>query len=369
MTSAYGFRIYVVQAFPNRKKDRDPLEVHSTSATRDRIVELLESLASDGTAWIVPKVPPKPGDPAKPTVSVTVGEPAVVRDDLVHLEVSEGELGAHRKATRQKKKAVSLEDASAEADHYVTFVFPEDEGERFFIVGQTYRRREPVARLLALMTKRSLELKSSAIAAQKAERAALKAAGEKLPKKEAFDRLLFDRRQAVDTRYLDSIIRDAKTVRVDFERHVPSDRRSGTRVQRSLRFYLDEEERKAGTTVGRRWTGRRRRGEVTSREAGVEEMSSALRDLDLMDEDEEQGYDEASIHLSGGAAGSTTIAVDTLREVFTYGVSDGRPPVVYYYDKVTPRLNDVAAEEKIELKKFDGTEVDQCLDDSTSDLS
>jgi hypothetical protein len=366
MATTYGFRIYVIQAFPNRKKDRDPLDLSASGDTRDRILELLESLAMDGTVFIQPQVPPAPGNPPKPTVSVTVGEPFVVRQDLIHLQVSEGQLDAHRKATSPGGPHVSLGGHSAEADHYVTLLFPTKEQDRMIMIAQTFRRRDPVARLISLMQKRSYEFRKQQELDQKEERARLRSEGETLPPKQTFYKLVFDRRQATDNAYLDRIIDSAKRVRAIFQAHVPADRNGGTRVEKTLGVELYQEaHRKAGKTISRRWTNRTRGGDVTTHAAGVDELAEALHDQGLLTEDEEAPYNSAALSLTGGEDGTATIAVDTLRDVFTYPVSDGQPSVVYYYDKVVPRLRSVAAEEGIEVDTIDSVEVEQCLDDST----
>lgn len=369
MASSYGFRVYAVQVFPNRIKDKDPLDLIKSGATRNRIVELLEELADGGTEYIEPAVPAQPGHPPKATTSITVGIPALVRDDVVHLEVSTGAFGAHRAAVAPGEADVPLSDRSAEVPHFVTFVFPKTSQDTMLVVGQVYGVSDPVARLLARMQQVSAQQKKAATLAQDEERAALKAAGEKVPTKKAFDRLLFDRRQAADPGYLDRIIAEAKKVRVLFERVVPNDRGPGTRVQRSMQVFLVEDrEREAGKRPALEWMRRQRAGDEPTAQEGVDELAEALRDEDLIEDSEEEPYNQAAINLTG-TEGRTNITTSTLREVFTYRVSEGRPPVVYYYEKVAERLKVIAAEESVEVDPIDPVEVDQCLEDSISDPS
>lgn len=371
MSFAHGFRIYVVDVFHDQVKDHEPIDVSSESDARDHILDLLEGLHAAGTRHIHPRVPAVPGHPAKPSVSVTVGQPIVVRQDLIHVPVSVGEMGAHRQATRPGKKAKRLAKWSAEVDHIITFVFPKVPDHPMIVVASSFRRRDAVGRLLSLMTARSLELKKAAKQAEDEAREKAKAAGEKVPRRQPFHRVLFTRRQGSDNTYLNEIIKDSTKATALFEQRIDSDRGPGkTVVRRSLRINLvDEADRDAGKTVSRRWTGRFRRGETTSRADGVSELAAELSSQDLVTEEEASGYTNASIFVRSGTGDSTTIAVDTLKDVFTYPVSDGRPSALYYYERVAPRLKIVAAEESIEIDQLDAMEVEQCLVASTSDHS
>src|SRR4051794_17991325 len=124
MARNYGFRLFVVQAFSNRIAGRDAEDVSVGSPARHEIVSLLEQLHQAGTQFLEPRIAPAPGEPERPVATVTVGDPAVVRNDLVHVNVAVGEQGSHRQATRRGRKPRDLEKWSPEADHYVTFVFP-----------------------------------------------------------------------------------------------------------------------------------------------------------------------------------------------------------------------------------------------------
>ena len=102
LASTHGFRIYVVQAFKNRVKDQEPEDLSTNSIARAEIIRLLDGLHEVGSYLIRPRSVPV-GEPERPTRTVTVGDPMLVRDDLVHLVVSMGESGSHRRATRPKK--------------------------------------------------------------------------------------------------------------------------------------------------------------------------------------------------------------------------------------------------------------------------
>ena len=221
------------------------------SPTQDEILSLLESLQDDGTHHIEPRSSTDEA-PRKPTRTVTVGEPHLVREDLWHMVVSLGELGAHRRATRANKKSKDLKKWSAEAEYNVTFLFPKS-GDEFLVVAQTIRRRDPVQELFSLLTKRGADRKKAARASEDAARAMAAKEGTKPPKRVAGTRLLFLRRQAVDNSYIDEIIGSAKSATAVFQSVVPSDRGGRrTKVRRSLQIRLrDQNEREIGQTVSK----------------------------------------------------------------------------------------------------------------------
>jgi hypothetical protein len=366
LASAHGFRVYVVQAFKNRIKDQEPEDVSFRSSTRDEILALLEGLHHLESHHLEPR---SSGDgvPRKPTRTVSIGEPHLIRDDLWHVVVSVGELGSHRRATRANKKPRDLKKWSAEADHNVTFLFPKS-GNEFLVVAQTIRRRDAVLELLSLLTQRGLEQKKAAKAAEDAARELAKGDGKTPPKRAPHSRLLFDRRQAVDNSYIDEIIGTAKSATAVFQSTVPSDR-GGARpkVKRSLQIRLrDENEREIGRTVGRKWFNRTKDGTSSTAAEGVSELAELLEAEDLFDTDETARYNAASVAVTSESGASTTIAVDTLRDVFTYPVSEGEPSIRFYYDKVAPRVKIVAAEERVDVRPISPTEVEEWLDVSTS---
>lgn len=369
MASTYGFRIFVVRAFVNLKKGREPEDVSVGSAAQRRVVELLEEAAVAGTHFVLP--PLVEGDePARPVATITVSNPVTIRKDLRHLEVASGEQGSHPAATRQGEDPLDLGDWSPEAAHFVTFLFPQDQNaDRFLVVVQTIRHRDPLGRLLSRMTALDLKAKMAAVTAETLERDQSRAAGHKLGDRAAHERLLFDARQAADNSYIDQILGAAKSASAVFTASVPSDRgRHGELVQRRLTIQLlDEKGRDVARTAGRRWYRRQREGEETSRSAGVSELGGLLEAEALLEEGEAHQYTSASITIRSETAESTTIAVDTMRDVFTYPVSDGRPSVSFHYDKVGPRVEIVAAEEEIEVMSIDTAEVvELCPDDLTS---
>lgn len=368
--TTYGFRVYVFEAFHNQKKGNPALEVGAGSDTAAEIVSLLEEIWLGGTVFLdPPPVPDGSDEPAKRTVTVTFSEPVPVGSQLVHLTLSHGEVGARPYARHPSKEAQDISDASAEEGHYMTVLFSSDEkATRFFVVSQTVRRSDPVRLLERLLRERSLKNKVTRTNEQRESRKAMREAGEKRPPLEVYNRLLFERRQAVDNAYLDEIVTGAKTATAEFEArvHSPKSRNAdGDVVQRKLRIsLLDEKERQISTVVGRRWAERKRSGTATTHTAGVAELAEGLEAGDLMEEGEAGQYNRAAIALSGGPAGaSAKIAVDTLREVFTYPVSEGPPQPYQHYVKVAPRIKVIAAEEGVALSDIAPLEVDKCLPD------
>lgn len=367
LARTHGFRIFVVRAYINVRKGREPEDVEVGSPAQLRIVEIIEQLAAQGTLFTQPR-PIDNGEPPLPGSSITVGEPGRIRDDLFHFVIGSGETGSHRAATRYGQTPLHLRDWSPEADHFVTLLFPSVQAERFLIIVQTIRRRDPLNRLLSRVTAHDLERKQVEQTAEEAERKRAREAGEAVPPASTHKRLLFEAHQAADNSYIDQIVDAAKTASAVFTRSIPSDRgRDALRVQRQLKIQLlDDKERDIARVAARRWSTRQRSGEGTSRSAGVSELGDLLETEDLLGEGEAAGYDTASVTVRSETSDTTTIAVDTMRDVFTYPVSDGPPTVRFYYDKVAPRLEIVAAEEGIEVDSINTAEVHQWLDDSIS---
>ncbi|WP_157559487.1 hypothetical protein [Nocardioides sp. Soil777] len=366
MARKHGFRIYTMQAFRDRKKGRDAADVSQTSSARDEILQLLEQIHDAGTHFLEPRIAPKPGDPEKPVETITFGEPTVVRQDLIHFVASIGETGSHHRATRRGKKAKNLKNWSPEAQHFMTLVFPRDEGDdTFLLVGETIKSSDAVRQCVRVLTKQGLVNKKAATADQDGARKAMREQGTKPPKKAVFSRLVFDRKQAADNNFLTEILQQADSAEAIFEsRELPA--RGGGRefVRRRLAIRLvDESDRNAGAKTGKGWNRRRQRGETMTLAEGVSDLAEALIDQDLLAEGEEAGYQRASISVRNKNGMSTNIAVDTLRDVFTYPVSDGRPPVVHYYDKVAPRVKEVAAQAGVEITQIVASEVAECLED------
>ena len=362
MARTYGFRIFVITAHPNRKNNPS-LDASSTSTVRDEVLGALTSLNISGTRFLTPSTPTKPGEPARPTSSITVGVPFVVRQDLIHVNVATGETGSHSKATKQGKKPKDLEAWSPEATHFVALLFPNGPDDRFIAVVETIRRRDPMRMLIRHLQDQSRADRDAARAAEKAVRSELRSKKLPLPKASVFQRLVFDYKQAADNGYLDEILGAADSVTATFKSSAPSGRGSRSdMVERTLQIkLLDQNAREIGRDVGKGWAGKKRQGGSTSKHDGVSELAEKLEDSDLLSDGEGARYDSASINVRNKAGDSTTIAVDTLRDVFTYPVSDGAPPVSFFYDRVSPRLSKVAAEERIEVNDIDSAEVEDCL--------
>lgn len=366
MAMKYGFRLYLVQAFENQIKDQDPVDVSATSAARDRILDLLDGLHTRGTQYLQPRNVPPPSEPVRPTKTVTIGEPCVVRQDVIHFEVATGETDSHRKAVAQGVPDRELTGYSPEADYYMALLFP-DEGDCFMVIAQTIGRRDAGYELFSRLTALDQEHRKAALADETRAREAARAAGEAVrPRQPPYARLLFNRVQAADNEYLDEIIAGAKTASAEFKAKVPSERGGRPEVlRRTLSIKLRDEDREIGRAIGRRWSRGVRLGEKRSHSDGVSELAGLLHDESLLDEGEEQRYNRAAVSVTNDA-GHTTIAIDTLRDVFTYPVSQGQPSPYYHYDKAADRVEVVAAQEGLEVRTIDPVEVQQCLDDSTS---
>lgn len=366
MGRAHGFRIYLVEAFKDRIKDRDPEVVDDGSPAQSVILGLLESLR--GTHFIAPR-PGTSGEPTPPTRTLSVGAVASIRHDLHHLTVASGERGSHGRAVHETDGEVDLTGRSPEADHYLTVIFPQQGGTKFVIVAHTIRGRDPVALLLRQMTKRSAEQKRAADADSREARRAARAAHERVPPAQTHSRLLFQHVQAVDASYLEDLIGSASKATAEFRTLVPSDRGGRrTRISRALQISLiDPNALAAGRDAALGWAQSFRFGTRKSAREGVAELASLLEDGHLLEEGEADRYGSAAVRVSNRDSPETRIAVDTIRDVFTYPVADDFPPVAFYYSRVEARLPGVLDGERINAAALDAREVTQWLDASTSD--
>ncbi|WP_284299875.1 hypothetical protein [Homoserinibacter gongjuensis] len=327
------------------------------SATAKRVVDLIVDAHAAGTHFSSPPAPPA-GEPPRASTSITLGFPAV-DDDLVALEVEIGETGSHKSAKRPASDPQDLAGWSPEASHYVLIAFP-SAGDKFVVVTETIRGRDPMKRLFSRLQELDLKRKKASDEAQ----AAARKSGEKASQQVPYRRLVFRYAQAADNAYLSDILAEAKSVTAKFKRYEPSPR-GGDRqvVSRTLTIELRDERGKiAARDTGKRWLKQMRGDHSPSRKTGVSELGDVLGSHGFVDEGETDGYEEATLSVASSDGGRTTIAVDTLRDVFTYPVSDGRPSVYYYYDKVAPRLSAVAREEGIRVRKLNPKEIEGWLD-------
>lgn len=365
MARTHGYRVFVVRAFETKVKDNTPLNVEWGSPTAAEILSLLEEAHATGTRYFEPRPPSDPLAPTKPTASLSVEAPAVIKDGLVHVGVSAGEIGSHRKATRPGKKPKSLKKRAPEADHFILLLFSAAPDDRFLLVTQTVRRRDPVARLFAHLQKISMDRRESNRARQKEERKRLRKERKEVPEEKKFSRLVFDRRQAADDLYLDDIVSRADTAAAVFTGYAPSSRGKPEQVERTLRVnILLQNQRDEATGVGKRWVRLLRKDDAVSRSESVAQLGAVLSD-DLLSEEDYAGFDRATLSVKSTTGETTNIASDNLREVFTYPVSDGAPGVHFFYDRVSERISKIAAQEGFEAPALDATEVTECLDDST----
>lgn len=362
MPRAYGFRVFTVEVFMNRKKNQEPLDSSSTSNVRHEIVELLERLADRRTLRFAPREPVN-GEPEKPTRTATLTGPVEVSSEIIHLELAVGETDSHGYATHAVEPPMNIKDRSAEQPHRITVVFSPESATRFVVVCQTIHRRDAVRRFFQILTDEGLRKKQEIQADQEQQRDIARAAGEKPPAARPVARLLFDAKQAADNAFLDEILSGAKSAAATFTSRVASNRGGAPdRVERTLKISLvDDNQRQIAPTIGRTWWGRMREGHSTSAHDGVSEVSALLEQEHLLAEDEGDRYDKVSLSIKSEANETTTIAVDTLRDVFTYPVSDGEPSVLYYYEKVSERLHTIAMQDGLHLSRIDPYEVQECL--------
>ncbi|MDO5619515.1 hypothetical protein [Kocuria sp.] len=362
MPRAYGFRVFIVEAYSNRKKDQTPLDCSSSSSVRNETLELIERLHAKGTMRFPPRAP-KDGEPDKPTQTATMSAPVVVNQEVIHLEIATGETGSHGFATHPVEPAMNIADRSAERPYLITLVFSPQTANRFVIVAQTAHRRDGLRRFLSMLTQEGIVWKNERRVAQEVLREAAKTARHPLPTRRPESRLLFDANQASDNAFLDEILQGAKSASATFTSRLGSNRGGEPdRVGRTLKISLvDDKQREIAPQVGRTWMGRKRRGDATSTKEGVSEVSALLESENLLDEHEGDRYDEVSLSIRSASNETTTIAVDTLRDVFTYPVSDGSPGIKFYYEQVAARLHTIAMQDGLHLNPIDPDEVEECL--------
>lgn len=368
MARTHGFRIYLVQVFPNQEKGNDALDVSVGSRAHDMILDSLERLHSEGTYFYPARKDAVDGLPDLPSACITMGDPQHVRSDLVHIEVSTGTTGSHNRAVHEKKKKPKkLHGYAPEATHNVTFLFPEDVDDRFLVICQTKNGRDPIAKLRQRLTHASYALKQEAQEAEKADRAKLKQAGSKMPPKKNHYKLVYRIVQAVDNAYLDELFRNAKEASASFTSYTGTGRGSGPRkIQRQLSIRLrGDEVTGLGRRVAQVWRDGINRSDTKTAQDGVSELAGALLEEDLLDAGEASQYEEAKLTLVTAENDRTDISVDSLRDAFTYPVSNGSPPYYLHYERVSERVAIVAREAGLEVGRIDPHEVSECLTGST----
>jgi hypothetical protein len=346
-------------------KNNEPYNAEAGSGLFDEIVFLLRRLQDKGTQRFDP--PPAPdGSVDKPTKTATLKFATEVSRSLIHVTISIGETGSHASATKPKKRARDLTNWSPEADHEVALVFPEGKDSHFFLVTQTIYRRDPHLRLLALLKGESMLVRTEREEADDAARRSAREGGEKPKKKGEFKRLVFKAEQASDNDYLDEILTRADAASVVFKSK-KLDVKGGTQyVDRVLQIKLRNENIiDVGRKVSRTWTQRWRSGTKTDPHEAVSEVSDLLVEQHLLDEGEDARYETAAITVKSKSEASTTIAVDTLRDAFTYPLTDLRPSLYTFYERVGERLQKIARQENIQVQSLDPHEVSRCLTDST----
>lgn len=366
MARAYGFRVFIVEAYPNRIKGNEPFNAASGTGLVDEIALLLQRLESLGTRRFEPR-PDQDGTVTKPVRTATLARSVVVKADLIHATIAVGEEGSHAAATKPKKKARNLNGWSAEAPHDATFVFPKGKDSRFFLVTQTNHRRDPHSRLLAMLRDESMTVRTERRATDMHVRKLARENGAIVPPKKNHDRLLFEVSQASDNDYLDELLTGADAATVVFKSKKLDAVGNTSYVDRVLQIKLRNQNIvDVGRQASRSWIAAWRSGNKPTAHEAMSEVAGLLEERDLLNEGEEASYETAAIAVRGKSAdASTTIAIDSLRDAFTYSLSDLPPTTYMYYERVSERLQKIARQENIEIESIDAHEVSECLIDST----
>lgn len=369
MAVANGFRVFIVEAFPTKTKGTTPYNGSRDSAVRVEIEQLLRRLVESGTQRFEPR-PDDEGKITRPVKTATVKSVTSISPDHLHAVISVGETGSHGWATKPEAEDLDLRDRSPEVEHRVDFVFPTAKGSRFFLVTQTVHRRDPHLRLVSMLWKESVKLRDERRAADKEVRKVARKAGEEVGPQPKFERLAFDVHQASDNSYLDEILSGADAASVVFKSKALDAKGHTEYVDRVLQIKLRGHNiLDVGRAVSRSWAQQWRDGNTPSQKDAVSEVSDLLIEQDLFEKDEAPRYESAAITVRSKSEASTTIAVDTLRDAFTYPVSDIGPDDYTFYDRVSSRLLTIAQQEEVPVEGIDPHEVSRCLTDSAPEVS
>lgn len=370
MARAHGFRVFIVEAYPNRIKDNDPVDASAGSSLHREIRLLLTRLQRGGTVQFPPRAKPDGSESAAPTRTATITFVEDVGPSAIHVVIAIGERGSHAHATKPNEAPQDIKEWSPEAEHNVTFLFPDGQDSRFLLVTETVKRVDPLQRLKKMLTTESMKRREELKAEdQQARDEARSVGGTMLPPVDR-KRLLFDPSQALDEIYLDEIVADADSAIVEFQGYHIDARGNHGPIERTLQIKLrDQNIFDVGRTIARRWSRRWREGNKISSEDAVSELSDLLEDQDLIEAEEEERYSNAKIKIRSKSEASTTIAADAMRETFTYSISDYRPGIRQFYDQVTVRVRSIARQYSIEIPEIDPEEAVQCLKGLTPDPS
>lgn len=368
MPAQYGYRVYKVCAYKNStQKPKEPIPVDVSSEVPRMLFEVLEVLSDRPSYFFATRrrSDRAEGTPQLPEDSISIGPPAWVNASTIVLVVSQGQKDAHRFATRpNRRKRKNLAGHSAEVEHFVSFHFPLDaDATEFLFVSQTYRRKDVRKRLLQIISIVSRELRDARIEEEKRVREQCRKDRIEPPPKGDHWRFAFQSWQANDDDYIDDILGAAKSVSATFTAYAPSDRGgAATVVEKTLTVkFTSDAMRTAGRELSRRWTARRREKRPISRQDALNELVTELSAKGFLKEDEKlEEYNRSQINVNAGMA-STTIAVDALKDVFTYPVHNGKPDAEFFFSKVLERLGTIARQEDVEIAKVSASEVAECL--------
>lgn len=344
----------------------EPFNAAADGGLPAEIALLLTRLVEKGTHRFLPR-PDVDGTMTKPVRTATLNFSIELRPDVMHARIAVGEEGSHAAATKPRRRAKNLEGWSAEAPHEVTFVFPKGNESQFFLITQTTHRRDPHTRLLAMLREESKILRAERQDEDVARREAARAAGIKAPKKKDFKRLVFQDRQASDNDYLDELLAGADAATVVFKSKQLDSVGNTSFVSRVLQIKLRNQNIiDVGRQASRSWVRRWRAGNKPTPHEAMSEVADLLEERDLLLDGEQAQYETAAINVRGKSAdASTTISVDTLRDAFTYPLSDIPPHPYTYFERVSDRLTKIARQEGIEIEPIDPHEASLCLTDST----
>ena len=308
----HGFRVYSVQAWRGSKhKNVDPEQVNAGSAVASHIADVLNMLSLEG-ALFIPIRQRKP-DPtaAKPRPLTLAVLDVVERPGFVGLVLQSGQVGAHPRAINEDSEIIPLADWAAESEFRLGFYFSmvESDDPRFLITTEVIGNHDPVSLLLRCVRARSIVEQRANEESEKEwrQKNGRRPAGQK----PSFWHVSFDRRQAADSAYLQSIITDAKSATAKFWDTAPSSRGPGHEVvSKTLRVRLDvhHDGLDLAGRFARLWTMRQREEEPVEMADAVSDLGAEMTEMGLLVEHEIDDYEATSVEVVGKEARATFAA-------------------------------------------------------------
>lgn len=365
--TTYGFRVYALMAHFRGAAD-SPLP-WDLDGLRLQFADAADELVRLGTRFGRPRAAePSPTEDVRHTVTtLTLSRAEWVTDNHLHLMVGTGDEGRHSRGRRRTGIDIELEDASAEADHRVDIFFPDGSAADALLVTETIGSRDPVRLLCAYISYTQQQRVKAAKETDRQIRAEARARGEKAAKSPERRALYLRHERVADAAHIRRIIDTANRAEAVFTEHATRSASGRDVREKELRIGLHTPgKRSTAVDAVTRWADRRRQGKepegVAVLQADLDLDASALDDLGLH-------FDEVAVVLGSSGEGTRKFTPAHVDEAFTYYVANGQTSMMYYYQRVIPKVRELAVLRGTPVNPPSAQEVATCLIDSTSDRS